>query len=758
MRTKLIALLVAGLFADAPAWAADDNFVWSGSIGVGGRWVDTEGAQRNGAYGTSATAVAPFTGPRDEAKANEYRDLRNSAIGVIDVMGNNSTGYLKFFGENFGRDDQYLNLRGGSYGMFKGQIYQDKMPHNYSWNALTPLANPGSASQVGPAGTYPQAQNPATWNSFNYGIRRNTVGGNLEVSANSPWFVRADYNEITTTGVRPQSGQLGTGSGNGLIELGIPVDYKTKNATVEGGYAGKTWSVKLSFLDSKFTNSIDTVKWTNFYMANVQDTSLLPPDNELKKWSLNAVARQLPWDSTLQARLTQSKLTDGFDVVASGLKPTGSQSPPTGAGYLVTAPSPGTFSGEHKTTTAAVSLTSTPMTGLDSRIYYNYYKKDNNSTEIDYAAGGLGSAASTCSATPTPANSTTRFCIAALLGGEPFAYKKNEAGVDLGYRIGPRQKLLGGYNYLKVERTLEAATETKDNKFWLEYRNSMAESVSGRLRYQYLQRRSDFDHSFTDSNGSGGVLPTNVAYYFAAYDVSNYNQNKVKATLDWSPMPMVDIGVGATYKKTDYKDLFYGRTGDKATNYDATVSYGNPDSYRITGLGNWGEVKFDQAYHQGTGPLPNGTQTATDFDWGTRNTQTNWLLALLADWTVNEQLTLNGSLSWQKTGGGVDFWSGNTAGAGGFNGGPLVNYVTDNTKMRRYGVKADYKINKSWTATAGYAYEKYDYNDDQMRGYQGYYPYYQNLGSTNNSWLSGAFANPGYKTNVIYLIATYRFN
>ncbi len=67
----------------------------------------------------------------------------------------------------------------------------------------------------------------------------------------------------------------------------------------------------------------------------------------------------------------------------------------------------------------------------------------------------------------------------------------------------------------------------------------------------------------------------------------------------------------------------------------------------------------------------------------------------------------------------MDFTSGNTAGAGGFNGGPLVNYVTDNTKKQTLNLKGDYKIDKQWTGTVGYVPEQYDYADDQMRGLPG---------------------------------------
>ena len=157
-------------------------------------------------------------------------------------------------------------------------------------------------------------------------------------------------------------------------------------------------------------------------------------------------------------------------------------------------------------------------------------------------------------------------------------------------------------------------------------------------------------------------------------------------------------------------------------------------------------------------PLPGGPQTQYTFDWGTKNTQDYYLLALQGDWVINDRLSVTGSYSYQDTGGGVDFWSGNYAGTGGYNGGPLVNYVTDNTTTQRLNLKADYKFNKNWSATVGYAYEKYEYADDQMRGYQGYYGYYQNLGGTNNSWFSGAFANPSYTNNIFYVIGTYKFN
>ncbi len=198
------------------------------------------------------------------------------------------------FGEEFGRDDQYINIVGSGYGVWKASIYNNNIPHNLSFNALTPLAGIDGTLLVGPGLPYPQSPNPNNWYTFNYGTQRNTWGGNGEFSGKTPWFIRADYNEVKTNGIKPGSGQLGTGSGNGLIEFGVPADYKTQNTTIEAGYNTKQYGFKLAFIDSKFTDANDAVQWTNFYMRSGLDYSLLPPDNELKKWTLNGYIKQLP--------------------------------------------------------------------------------------------------------------------------------------------------------------------------------------------------------------------------------------------------------------------------------------------------------------------------------------------------------------------------------------------------------------------------------------------------------------------------------
>ena len=179
MKVKLIALVVAGLFAQGAS--ADDMFMWGGSAEVGYRGTNIDGANRNGAYGktTSLSAtnpLTPFLGPVDDAKAQEYQNINSAPIGVLDIRGSSRTSYLRAFGEEFGRDDQFINVVGGSYGVWKASLYNNDIPHNYSFNALSPVTGSDSTVQVGPGGTYPNAQNPATWHPFNYSTQREHLG------------------------------------------------------------------------------------------------------------------------------------------------------------------------------------------------------------------------------------------------------------------------------------------------------------------------------------------------------------------------------------------------------------------------------------------------------------------------------------------------------------------------------------------------------------------------------------------------------
>ena len=47
----------------------------------------------------------------------------------IGIFGRTSKSWINAYGEKFGRDDMYVNIRGGLYDVFRARAYTNWMPH-----------------------------------------------------------------------------------------------------------------------------------------------------------------------------------------------------------------------------------------------------------------------------------------------------------------------------------------------------------------------------------------------------------------------------------------------------------------------------------------------------------------------------------------------------------------------------------------------------------------------------------------------------
>jgi hypothetical protein len=77
----------------------------------------------------------------------------------------------------------------------------------------------------------------------------------------------------------------------------------------------------------------------------------------------------------------------------------------------------------------------------------------------------------------------------------------------------------------------------------------------------------------------------------------------------------------------------------------------------------------------------------------------------------------------------------------------------DDYTLRSLSAKIQYSPSKTYTLSAGYAYERYTYNDASWDNYD----YVPATTTTNGAFLTGAYANPNYHANVVFLAANYRF-
>lgn len=730
MKKTNIAMLLAVASTGAVAQESGQGLRVYGSVGAG-------------VLGSSVSSQNAY-------KAKEYRDLEPGIITSVDVKGRTPDYYFDVLGENLGRDDMGIDIRGGKYGAFKYQLFDNRMVHNWTFGAKTPYSGIGSSTLTA---TLPNLDT-ATWNSFDFSKKRDNIGGMFELWSGSPWFVRVDANEVRERGLQLIAGANGTSPGNGFNDKPFPVDYTTRNVSLETGYATRQAQFSVSALHSKFTNENDTRRWSNGFFGNLLDTSWLPPDNNYTKLAANGMLKRLPYASTLAGRVSYARTTNSVPIAATAL----STSTAGGAGFYATNPSSSSFDGNIVNKTASLSLHSNPTREIDSRVYWNWIKKDNRSTEVTF----------TPVAVPAAQNSNLA-CAGGPCTTELLSYKRNNLGAELGYRVNAQNRVIGGLDYVNLDRNRVDFDNTKDTRASLEWRNTTFDWLGSRVKYQHLQRRS---HFLEGASGANGADPAFLDRFIARFDASNVNQDLLKVGIDLQPRELVDIGFEAIFKQNKYKDTVLGRTKDDRQEFYASAAYGDINSFRVMVFGDVEYVKYDSVHRNISQLTPLGLVTATsvydplsspqcttavsgtcNYNWAASNRDRSWAVGIGTDWVPRDKLKLNGSLIWQWTHGTADFSvQPLPAATNVLNPAVLPIGNFDNSRKVSLNLKAIYAVNRSLDVVTGFAHEKFRFSDIALDSYQ-----YTIGAGTSASHLSGAYAFPDYTLNVLYVTGTYKF-
>ena len=713
MTRKPLSVLIASLLVSAPAFAEDDPFYSTGGVTAGGIVTNVN------------------NGNRDASKFQEYQDLSNGMLSNFGFTGRNSTSWVDAYGENFGRDDMYINLRGGLYDVFKARAYTNWIPHNLLFNGVTPFA--GSGTNVLTA-TFPRPD-PATWNPLDLGIQRKDTGGYFEWQRTSPWYFRVDGNQVKQSGSQVGGSSNGTSPGNGYVDLAMPVQYETNNVAFEGGYTTSAMTFSANYLISNFGNDNSVLFWNNPFYGNNVDRSFLPPSNNYQRLSLNAVFRQLPWNSTLALRYTWDKTTSDSTIFDNVLNGSGA------GGYQPVLPNSPTFHGNEKRQTFTAGWSATPMTGLETRAYFNWQQMKNDSTQVTFC--------------PSNADSCGGF-----FENELWDYNKQNAGIDAYCRVNRGNRLGVGFDYNHITQNRPDFDDTSTNTYWIEWKNTQLDNVTARIKYSYIHRHSDF---LLGDAGANANDPAYLQRFVRAFDLANVNQNRVKATLDWSPSDMWGVALEYIYKHNDYNDTPLGRVNDRRNEIFGNVSYGAPTTWRINVFADYEQIKYDSDHRNvsvgacdaTTGPNcfdPSSPPSSKSYNWTNNLKNANWMVGVGVDWPVNDRFLMTGSVIYDK----VDATSDMTAQQNFGNPLPLTQYP--GIKMWSLNLKGTYKFDKNWSVTGGYAYQKYDYNDDQFIGYTNTIPYPGVTNNASQSYLNNWNAFQTYNANIFYLLANFRFD
>jgi MtrB/PioB family decaheme-associated outer membrane protein len=715
MKPKLLSVLVASLFVPGLAQAQEEpQKELSGSVSLGVRQI-----------GNSTN---------DPSKFNEYRDLPDgtSVFGAFELRRRGDEGYFNAYGENIGRDDQYLNLSGGRYGTFKYRLYHDQLRHNFGSGpgARTPFSGAGTDTLTYPGAT--PNQNPATWNTFDHSYKRQNFGGFFELQKTSPWYFRADVNEVKRDGINVFAGAKGTSPGNGFMDLPAPIDYTTKNLSGEVGFANKTSHFAVNLLRSTFDNGHDVLRWKNDFFGGGMDTTVLPPSNEMTRLGINGNIRGLGMDSTLAGRYTYTTLTSDVAMQTTMLS--------TGGATPFTNPSEASFKGDHKRHTLGLSLASRPAKDLDTRLFYNRDKLQNDSTDMTFTpAPGVGLTAGSTNPLVTCSNANP------VCEPERFHYTKQNFGVEAGYRLAREQKLLGGIDTSHTDRERADFPRTRETRYFGEYKSAVTDTLSGRIKYQYLTRRSDFE-------ANQSILAANpMDLYVRRFDLANANQHLFKLVLDQNLANTVDLGFEMILKHNKYPDTPLGRTKDQRQEFYGSFGWGDPKAVRVLVFGDIEYVTYDSNHRVGSSlPAdPASGNNNTTYNWSARNKDTSWQIGTGLDWAARPRLKVKTSVLYTETNGRADFTSQQT-------GTPLASTVPitnfDNTRRFSFVMRGVYDATKQLELTGGYSYEQYRYSDigyDNTR-------YIAGTGASA-SYTTGQFAFQPYSANILFGMAKYKF-
>jgi hypothetical protein len=700
-------LLAAALAAALPVFAQPATPAFGGYVSITGISTDVKGDN-------------PF-------RLFEYRDLSDGAMLGLDVRGQSNAWFYRVFGENLGRDDMFLQLSGGRYGVFKYTVYADDVIHNLTFHAVTPFTGVGT-NNLTFAGTTPST-NVATWTPFDYYVKHKNVGGVVDATParESAFYARVATNRKKSEGVKPL-GAPGTSPGGPTYELPAPIDWTTTDVSGEVGYSTRTLHVSGSLLFSKFEDHNNFLLWRNPIVAtgtNIE-SSTLSTDSDMWRAAVNATWKQLPMGSTLALRGTYAKYTSSFAIPTSFISVSG-----TTGNVRLANPSTPTFEGEAVNKSFSAALNSNLARGLDSKVYYNWYERENNSHHVVFTPSGPGSGG-TCDINPLTGTGLTT-CTTEFLH-----FTRKNGGLELGYRIAPGTRVMAGLDYLDIERERIDFDHSKETKATLEFKTGAFEIADLRIKYQHLERKADF------LLGESKDVFNRTLYRF---DAAPLDRDTLKVVVEASPMERLDVGLEVSAKRNEYGETLLGRTGDKREEVYLSASYGDPTALRVTAFADYERTHYDSRHWVGaTTTFPNPNAAGTTYLWEGRVHDRNWLFGVAAAWPMNERLRFDGSFIWQRTKGGVDFFTPNNLG----NPQPILAY--DSFRKQSLNVKATYAATKRIDVTLGAAYEKFEFSDIQIDDY------IVNIrtGTTQN-FLSGAYAFPSYRASIAYVTLTYRF-
>lgn len=685
---KLISLIIV-LFATTVFAADKGNF--DGSVSLKGRLVSIDG---------------------NEAKFNEYKNTNDGIYGSLKLNYDADAYFLKFDFSNIVSITGRLDV--GSYGKFKYYLMYNEIPHNFTFKARTLYLGAGTDHLTYPV--HPPTTVLQNWNEFDYYTKRKSAEAGFTLDLIKPFSFGVSYKRETKEGILPTAA-AGTTPGGIGIELPYKVDNLTDTLLVNLDYSKKPFFASLGYQYSAFENDVTNLFFRNpatLAASNAVDIMTLSPDNIYHKVFLKGKV-QLPLNSAFNFNAGYSNTESEVGLFPYYVTPVGA-TPITLSDML--------FDGRIRTYNYGFVLTSNPVNFMDAKIYYKFYKKKNENDQIITVDGGVPSA------------------------NHLFDYKKNNYGIDLGFKLPASLYLNLAYGFTEVDRNRVDAPKNEDNLYSASLRWNGLDFLTARVGFERLHR--DVDHK-TDPFVTGD---SRIEFYERRFDVARVDMDTYKVDLDVTPMDNLNIGLGMKYKKANYEEVAIGLRTNRINEYNFDVDYAPSEMFKFNAYYDYEKIRYDQfqrRYNNGGNPFPFvGLQNNLNYNWLLEPREKTYDYGLGLDvYAIPKKLTFRLQHDYISCDGFADFTYYNTAAlTGGRNNDNIDIRNWDDYRKTAYMLKVIYEATKNITCALGWTYEQFKYQDVQVDGYK-YTP--------AGAYLTGFGKDPSYTANVYFASLTYRF-
>ena len=547
------------------------------------------------------------------AKFGEYNGLdKSGAYGIANIQlfgaGPDDSAYRwGLHGSNLGLDNRSIQGDAGTQGKWRVTFGYDDLTRNYSDTYKTFWVGEGTSSLTLPA-TYPA---PATrlsvtnnangilanWNNIQSpnatatssgdgpgniipGLMRNVDIGSdrrksslgASIAINTQWEFKVSAKQEDRSGTKLTGVNIGRFSGVSAL-MPEPLSSTTNQFDASLAFTGDKGHFSVGYYGSFFKNDINL--WTvenaganNAVMNNVARLSGAP-DNQMHQFNLNAGYRFSP-STRLAVSGSTARLTQNEAFIAS----------PSGSTWVVPVSS---ADAKVINTFFQAKLSSRLLPKLNLNATYKFEDRDNKTPINSFLTTGGDSP-----------GASTQFT------NEPLNRRLNQFNVDADYTLGRGQSVRAELERQEIRRTARGeetpfrADKTHENTLRLEYRNNLAENLTGRISYSYSERRvSEYEEGNPRPTSPPSPLPAAdpLLTGFEQFFLADRNRDKLRSSLNVEASENVSFQTGLDYNRDNYQNSPFGlkKSESWVFNLDGAVTVN--DAFSVNGFFTYEDMK-----------------------------------------------------------------------------------------------------------------------------------------------------------------------